>query len=47
MKNEARSTDHSSKRAIYLSKRWGVSVSPRSSLVIYFLKERLPKEGGG
>lgn len=39
--------DHSSKMAIYLLKRWGVSVSPRSSLAIYFLKEGLPKEGGG
>lgn len=47
MKNEDRSTDQSSKRAIYLLKRWGVSVSARSSLMIYFLKERLLKEGGG
>lgn len=47
MKNEDRSMDHNSKRAIYLLKRWGVSGAPRSSLVIYFLEERLPKEGGG
>lgn len=47
MKNEDRSIDHSSKRAIYLLKRWGGSVSPGSSLVICCLKERLPMEERG